>query len=549
METLPRETDPAAGWNRRDFIRRVGLGAAAAAAPSARAENVRRPNIVVIIADDLGYADLGCYGSEIPTPHLDSLAQRGVRFTQFYGYTVCCPSRAALLTGLYPHQAGMGWYVTNGGDVRPPGPYQGYLNDRCLTIAELLKGAGYDTAMSGKWHLGESRPHWPVDRGFDHYFGLIGGGANYFDLDKVDWPGITRIMARDGERYHPPKEGFYMTDAVGDHAVEFLDRPRDPNSPFFLYTAFTAPHFPIQAPAADIARHRGRYRAGWESRRRQRHERMRALGLIGPDVPLSKAPPEFGTWAEADQDLQDLKMAIFAAQVEVMDRNVGRILAKIKQLGAEENTLVLFLSDHGGCAAEVCAKRAPELNRPPYLGGPESFAPYGRAWANVSNTPWRGFKGLLEEGGISIPLIVSWPGAGLAAGSLCHEVGHQVDVLPTLAEAAGVAYPEQFRGRELTPLAGRSLAPLFQDGRLGARAPLFWEFQGLRAVRADGWKLLGAEDQPWALYHLGTDRGEAQDLATQEPARVAALAGAYANWAKRCGVRPWREMAPHLHNL
>jgi arylsulfatase len=499
----------------------------------------------------MGYSDAGCFGGEIRTPHLDALAARGLRFTQFYNCAVCCPTRASLLTGLYPHQAGVGWMVLNGQDSRPPGPYQGYLNDRCVTLAEVLKSAGYRTFMSGKWHVGESRPHWPVDRGFDRYFGLISGAANYFDLSRDYLPGTVRQMALDGEPYHPPREGFYMTDAIADQATDFLRQAARTDEPFFLYAAFTAPHFPLHAKPEDIARQRGRFRAGWDELRQGRLARQRELGIVDPGAALSARDASVPAWTdEPDRAWQEARMEIYAAQVESMDAGIGRILAELERTGRAEDTLVLFLSDNGAEAnADFTPFRPPEKNRPPFLGGPESFIDYGNGWANLSDTPYRKFKAMVEEGGIAAPLIVAGPGVTAAPGSLCHAPGHVVDLMPTFAELGGARYPRRFRGREILPMEGVSLVPLFRGETRPARGPLGWEFEGQRALRDGDWKLLGSDDGPWELYDLAHDRIESDNQAAAQPERVRALAARYEEWARRCGVRRWKEVHPALVNV
>lgn len=539
--------------DRRAFLRTLTYGAAALSLPGVlRGESNpgRPPNIVLIMADDMGYSDLGCFGSEIRTPHLDALAARGMRFTQFYNAAVCCPSRAALLTGLYPHQAGQAWMTSHGADVRPPGPYQGFLNDRCATIPEILHGAGYRSYHSGKWHVGESRPHWPIDRGFDHSYGLISGGMNYFDIRK-DYlpPGQQRTMAIDDQLYDPPHEGFYLTDAIADHAAEFVRDPQRPaHQPFFLYLAFTAPHFPLHAPPAAIAKCRGRYRAGWDRLREERFARMQAMGILGPEARLSPRDPAVPAWADvADPENEDLKMAIYAAQIEVMDAGIGRVLAALKDSGQEDNTLVFFVSDNGGCEGDLTRFRSKELNEAPYLGGPESYNSYGRGWANASNTPFRKFKVWLQEGGISTPLIVAGP--GVTRGGICREPRHLVDLTATCLDAAGAKYPSRLGDRELTPAEGVSLRSLLR-GETGPRGrPIFWELEGQRAMRDGTWKLIGKEDQPWELYDVAADRDELVDLARQEPDRVARMTSAWEAWARKCGVQRWKEISPGMENL
>jgi len=515
-------------------------------------EPARKPNIVLIMADDLGFSDIGCYGAEIRTPNIDSLAARGVRFTQFYNNGVCCPTRASLLTGLYPHEAGVGWMVAHGGDTRPPGPYQGYLNGACLTMAEVLKGAGYRTLMSGKWHVGESRPHWPVDRGFDRYFGLISGASNYFDITLDYVPGVTkRQMALDAEPYHPPREGFYMTDAIADHAVEFLAETEGGQEPFFLYVAFTAPHAPLHAPPEAVAKTRGHYRRGWDVLRQERFGRQVAIGLLPPGSVLSPRDSGVPAWDEVEEkENEDLKMAIYAAQIEKMDTCIGRVLAELRRIGRERDTVVVFLSDNGGDGdGQYDRFRSRELNRSPYLGGPKSFQSYGRGWGNLSDTPFRKFKSWLNEGGIAAPLIIAGLGGKVAAGSMSHETGHIIDLMATFVDISGAKYPSRFQDRAILPMEGVSLVPSLRGEELSRTQPIFWELEGRRAMRDGRWKLLGSEDAPWELYDLSVDRGELNNLAASHPDRVRTMAVQYQDWMNRCNVKSWKEVSPHLTNV
>jgi arylsulfatase A-like enzyme len=508
------------------------------------------PNIILILADDMGYADLGCYGSEISTPNIDKLAERGLRFGQFYANAACCPTRAALLTGLYPHQAGVGWMVTHGSDIGPRGPYQGYLNDHCVTIAEVLKTRGYSTFMSGKWHVGESRPHWPVDRGFDRFFGLISGSANYFDISKDKRPSIVRQMAVDEQPYSPPPDGFYMTDAIADHAAAFLRDAATDKPPFFLYVAFTAPHSPLQSLAEDIAKYRGLYRSGWDDLRAARFRRMKAMGIMPPQLTLSPRDPKVPAWESADdQELMDLKMAIYAAQIKRMDDGIGRILRVLHDSGKEDNSLVIFLSDNGGASSEIAQARPKNLNRPPFLGGPESYDSYGRSWANASNTPFREFKASVYEGGIATPFIASWPAVIRNGGALCRRVAHVIDIMPTVLEITGAAYPQHHRSENILPLEGESFAASLRGEDHVRSKPLFWEFEGNRAVRAHHWKLVAKNGETWELYNLDNDRNELRDQSAKEPGRMRELARQYETWAQRCGVVAWEKIAPALRNL
>jgi len=506
-----------------------------ASEPAARQSKSAKPNIVLIMADDMGYSDIGCYGGEIHTPNLDRLAAGGLRFTQFYNGARCCPTRASLLTGLYAHQAGIGHMVGNRGYRA----YQGYLNEECVTIAEALKGAGYRTLMSGKWHVGEERPHWPTDRGFDRYFGLISGAANFFDPIKTKAKGVRRKMALDDQPHEPPKEGFYMTDAFSDHAVEFIDQYGRDEKPFFLYLPFTAPHWPLHAWPEDIAKYKGKYRKGWDRLRQERYDRMVEMGIISDKWKMTPRDAKTWPWSEEkDKDLLDLKMAIYAAQIERMDYGIGRVLKKIEELGERDNTLVMFLADNGGCAEGGPVGFDNRKNGLP-PGGVDSYMSYGLSWANASNTPFRRYKHWVHEGGIATPFIASWPAVIKSAGAITKEVGHIIDVMATCLDAAGAAYPKNHKGHAVTPLEGKSLVPIFRDGQRLGHDALFWEHEGHRAVRQGKWKLVSVHSRPWELYDLVADRTELNDLARTHPDRVETLKALYQDWAKRCSVQPW----------
>jgi arylsulfatase len=531
--------------NRREFIKLVGSGLAAGAAGwmssscmgDLRTGKARssRPNIILIMADDMGYSDIGCYGGEIHTPNLDKLAAGGVRFSQFYNAARCCPTRASLLTGLYPHQAGMGHMV---GDSGHPG-YRGFLNERCITIAEALKPAGYNTLMVGKWHVGEQRPHWPVDRGFDRYFGLISGGANYFDITKDKAATVMRTMAINDKPYTPPKEGFYLTDAFSNNAVEFIDKYGRDREPFFLYLAYTAPHWPLHALPEDIAKYKGKYLKGWDKLREERYERMAKMVLINSKWKMSPRDTDTWPWAEEkNKELMDLKMAVYAAQIERMDYGIGRVLDKVKEIKEEENTLIMFLSDNGGCAEGGPVGFDNRKNGLP-PGGVDSFMSYGLSWANASNTPFRRYKHWVHEGGIATPFIASWPAVIKKGGSITDQPGHIIDVMATCLDIAGIEYPKTHNGHELIPLEGKSLLEIFEGRTRQGHEILYWEHEGNRAVRQGNWKLVGVHGQPWELYDLQDDRTELNNVADKYPQKVKELKAVYEDWAKRCGVLPW----------
>jgi len=500
---------------------------------AAAAEPPPRPNIVLILADDMGYSDLGCHGGEIATPNLDRLAARGLRFTQFYNMGRCCPTRAALLTGLYPHQAGVGDMEPNLGEPE----YQGFLNDRCVTIAEALRPHGYRTLLAGKWNVGYTRPHWPVDRGFDRSFGLLRGAGDYFD-PRVGLRRNASPYALDDQPFTAFGDKFYATDAYTDHAVRWIDESAG-QSPFFLYLAYTAPHSPLQAHPEDIAKYRGRYRAGWDALREQRHARLIESGLIDAATPLTPRDGRVPAWSKAGSpESEDLKMAVFAAQVECMDRGIGRVVEALERQGVLDNTLVLFLSDNGGDGEDEETTQ----DIPPGPKGGSHI--YGRPWAQLSNTPFRGYKHEMLEGGITTPLIVHWPAVVRTAG-LTPAVGHVIDLMATCLDAAGVEYPRTYQGRPILPTEGRSLVPVFRTGRREPPAALFWEHEGWRAVRQGDWKMVAEpRSPPWHLYDLAHDRTELSDVAAAHPDKVRELAGLYEAWAKRCGVRPWPEVAP-----
>lgn len=529
---------------RREFLRTSAmLGSAVAmsgcadtgaAGPATRSANTvpskpsKQPNIVVILADDMGFSDIGCYGSEIHTPNIDRLAKNGVRFSQMYNCARCCPTRASLLTGLYPHQAGIGYMIK---DMHQRN-YEGYLNDRCLTIAEALGANGYKTYLSGKWHVGTAPEHWPCKRGFDECFSLIGGAANYWGRDQ------KKLYVRNDKPIHIDPNGFYLTDVITDHAIDFMGQKRPPSQPYFLYLAYTAPHWPLHAYEQDIAKYRGLYRDGWEKLRERRYQRMVDLGVIDRSWNLPPWPADAESWPGAKgEDEMDLRMAVYAAQIDRMDQGIGRVLSKIRQMGEEDNTLILFLSDNGGCA-EVRELSAPGA----VTGTPDSFVSYGQCWATASNTPFRKYKRWVHEGGISAPMIGYWPGTITAAGTLSHERAHVMDIMPTCLDAAGVTYPRDYNGRAITPSEGRSFLPVLRGKTILPRDTIYWEHEGHSAVRDGDWKLVCDQERNWELYNMRTDRTETQNLADTDPGRVARLAADYDRWANRCGVVPFADM-------
>lgn len=487
-----------------------------------------RPNIVLIMADDLGYSDLGCYGSEIATPNLDRLAAGGLRLTQFYNCARCCPTRASLMTGLYPHQAGVG---NMEGDDGLPG-YRGVLCPRCLTIADALKPCGYRTWMAGKWNLGTSRPHFPIDHGFQQYFGLLGGASDYFD-PRVGPRARPDRYALNDQHFNDYPDNFYATDAFSEYAASWIDDSAA-QGPFFLYLSYTAPHSPLQAHPDDIAKYRGKYRDGWDVLRERRRTRMIERGLLDRTTPLSPRDERVPAWSQVqDQDFEDLKMSVYAAQVECMDRGIGRVIAALERQRVLDNTLILFLSDNGGDGE-------PESVTGPLPGPKGTSHIYGRPWAQLSNTPLRGYKHQSLEGGIASPLIAHWP-ARIRQPGIIHQPAHVIDVLPTCLEVAGVD-PKALVSDGAVPVAGKSLLSLFETGHRAGHDALYWEHEGNRAVRQGNWKLVGLHGGEWELYDVSVDRIESKNLASANPNILKTMIGLYDDWAGRCGVVPWDQI-------
>ena len=499
-------------------------------APAAEAKPPR-PNIIVILVDDMGYSDLSCYGSEIPTPHLDALAKDGLRFTQFYNTSRCCPSRAAILTGLYSHEAGVGHMVEH---TEFPG-YLGHLNGSCVTMAQVLHGAGYFTAMSGKWHVGMTDGAAPADRGFDRSLAAPAGGFYYGSSQRAELILNGTKIANDDPRL--PKN-WYSTDLWTEQGIKFIDEGVAAKKPFFLYLAYNAPHFPLQAPAADIAKFRhGIYTNGWDFLRAARYERQKAMGLIDPQWALSPLPKEVKPWdtlKAPGQDRFEEIMSIYAACVWHMDQEVGVLTDALRQRGLLDNTLILFLSDNGG-NAESGPRGRLEGENP---GGPQSTVFCGQSWATLENTPFRLYKHFEHEGGIATPLIVHWPAGIAAKGELRTQPGHIVDIMATVADAGGATYPTELNGHAILPMEGRSLLPAFANEPAAPR-DLFWEHEGNAAVREGDWKLVRRSfNGAWELYNLKSDRTELHNLAAAQPAKGAELLAKWEAWAKRTNVFP-----------
>lgn len=482
-----------------------------------------KPNIILILADDLGYSDIGCYGGEIATPNLDRLASEGVRFRQFYNDAKCGPSRMALLTGQYSHQAGKEIDVEAG-----------------ATFAEVLKPAGYRTLMTGKWHQNTT----PTDRGFDRYYGLVDGCCNYWNPGMKARPGEP-LPGRKGEvkkarhwaiekeffegGYVPEDPKFYTTDAFTDYAVDRLEEYKSEENPFVLYLAYTAPHYPLHAWPEDIAKYANTYQMGWDKLREIRHAKMKKLGVIDQDCALSPRNPEVPAWdslsAEEKAEQAQL-MAVYAAMVDRMDQGIGKVLAKLEEIGKAENTIVIFAADNGACSEHPdCTPGVPP-------GPVAGYRSVGQAWANASNTPYRLFKSTNHEGGIRTPAIVRWPGE-TKPGTYSDYVAHFIDFVPTFMELSGASYPSEILGQKVTKPDGISFLPVLKGETIAQRPHLFWKFKGAKAVRAGDWKLVGQpknKTAPWGLFNLTQDQTELHDLSAKHPEKVLEMKESWEKW-------------------
>lgn len=515
-----------------------------------------KPNVLLILNDDMGYSDIGCYGGEVQTPNLDKLASNGLRFTQFYNTARCSPSRASLLTGLHPHQTGIGILTYDSG----PEGYAGDLNNECVTIAEVLKGNGYKTYMSGKWHIAKSLQepsnNWPLQRGFDEFFGTIIGAGSYYD---------PNTLTRGNENIeHKAKENddFYYTDAISDQAVDYIKghAEKENDEPFFQYVAYTAPHWPLHAKEKDIDKYKGRFDQGWDNLREKRLERLVEMGILDENWELTDRDPSQPAWENAqDKEWLQRCMEVYAAQIDNMDQGIGRIIDTLEETNQLENTVVIFLSDNGACAEDIplnvsedelvnkltIAKsqtRGGEKvnfgNDASIMPGPENtYQSYGTAWANLSNTPFRLYKHWVHEGGIATPLIVHWPEGIKDQGTLRHSPGQLTDIMATIVDITGSTYPKSHKGNEILPLEGRSLTSIFNKDRED-HTPLFWEHEGNAAIRIGKWKLVKKYPDSWELFDMKEDRTEMNNLANQYPDFVDEMAEKYEKWANRCRVVP-----------
>ena len=520
----------------------------------------------------MGWSDIGCYGSEIETPNLDRLAKNGLRFTQFYNTGRCCPTRASLLTGTYPHQAGIGHMMN---DTGLPG-YKGDLGTDVQTIAEVLKPAKYSTYLSGKWHVtpkvtpGSSQHNWPKQRGFDRFYGTIHGAGSFFDPNSLT-RGNSLISPYADKEYEP--EVFYYTDAINDHATRFINEHKG-DDPFFLYVAHTAPHWPMHALPEDMEKYKGRYDEGWEVIRQARYQRQLEMGLIDPKWKLS--PRDAEAWKDAKNKAWEIRlMEAYAAMVDRLDQGLGKVIGALEKRKMLDNTLIMFIADNGGCAEGMGRKEGiqykdsdPEILKPMkatdlqmdmipkrtrdgvimkqgtevMTGGADTYHGYGRAWANVSNTPFREYKHWVHEGGISTPLLAHWP-KGISAklrGKFEHQPAHLIDLMATCVDLAKADYPKEVKGEKIVPMQGVSLKPTFSGKAIKREDPIYWEHEGNRAIRIGKWKLVAKGSHgAWQLYDLKEDRSELNDLSEKHPQRAKEMADQWEAWAIEAKAKPW----------
>lgn len=499
----------------------------------------QKPNIILIIADDLGYSDLGIYGSEISTPNLNSLAKKGVVFQEFYTASVGSPSRASVLTGLYPHQAGVGYFFGNLGQA----PYQGWLNNSSLTLGEVLQSAGYNTLHAGQWGVSQGEQGTALKRGFNHSF-LSENSGSYFDSQEVKYK-------LDGKLYPVADGSYYLTDLITDHAISFIHEGQSAKQkkPFFLYLAYTAPHWPIHAPADDVIKYRGKYKNGYEKLRNKRLEKLQKAGLISKNYKLPEKDADIYDWDKVSYNIKEVlqkRQEAYAAQVDRLDQNIGRLIQQLKIEGVNDNTVIIFLSDNGAPSEDIVRWHRGAIRNSSTVGTRGSFESIGKEWAYLSNSPLRGFKDQLFEGGISSPFIV-WGIDGQKQGSVVRGTGHVIDLAPTIYELAGAKYPTRYQGNPIKPLAGVSLLSVITgNSEIAERSqPLFWEHAGNRAIRQGDWKLVSHyPNLDWSVYNISEDRGETKDLSKKQSTLVNQLGSAYFQWARQNGVVDFYELKP-----
>lgn len=578
--------------NNRIFCALTGmaaLGSSAAATAEAPARKAgkepQRPNIILIMTDDMGFSDIGCYGGLIETPNLDRLAADGLRYMQFYNVGRSCPTRASLMTGLYPHQAGLGHMIHDRGEEG----YRGEINHNCVTIGEVLRDAGYHTLLSGKWHLSrylnedEDISNWPLQRGFDKFYGIIHGACSYYDPFTLT-RGNKRITPLSDPEYR--NERFYFTDAITDNAIQFIHgATQQDDRPYFLYLAYTAAHWPMQAFEEDVQKYKGKFDRGWDVLRREKYDAMVRAGIIDPqwDQTPRDGIPAWDSLTQKQKRFEIRRMMVYAAMVSRMDMNVGRLVDYLTRTGQLDNTVILFLQDNGACAEDFLSKgrirmvplpngasigpmdddefipdMIPFKNRKGQdvwmgeglvMGADTTWGSYGKGWANVSNVPFREYKHWVHEGGVATPLIVHWPAGIKARNDTRRQPSHLIDIMATCIDLANANYPAEYHGNRIKPLEGRSLVPTFRDRDAELdREAIYFEHEGNRAVRMGKWKLVSKTGRytdwiptpfgKWELYDMEKDRTEMHDLSARHPELVKQMAGMWDAYAHRANVFP-----------
>ena len=531
----------------------LALGAA-----SAQAAPAKRPNILLIVADDLGYTDLGAYGAEISTPNLDKLASGGVKMTGFYASPFCSPTRAMLMSGSDNHLVGFGDMAELMlPEQRGKPGYEGNLNERVVPVAQVLKDAGYRTAMAGKWHLGVKEEYSPASRGFEQSYAMVMGGASHWGdqsgivaMDPAKPP--KAIYRENGKAIDIPRDGFYSSQAFTDKLLDYLKSGEKSGKPFFGYLAFTAPHWPLHAPDADIAKYEGRYKEGYDKLRKERLERMKRLGIVPADTPVYEGHAHWPKWESltpAQQEAEARRMTVYSAMVDHMDRQIGRVLDYLKAKGELDNTFIFFLSDNGADGNSVYdVGRTREWiekdmdNSTANTGKPGSFIEYGPGWAQVGSTPFKLYKSFMYEGGIAVPAI-AW-GPGIKGGALKREFAHVTDVAPTIFELAGARHPgTEYQGKPVLPLRGKSMVSWLQGKASTVRSDqdaVGWELGGRKALRKGDWKIVYA-NKPWGkdgweLYNIAKDRTESRDLADENPQKLGEMIVAWKQYVAETGT-------------
>lgn len=523
-------------------LKTVLLAAAISTGLPLWAQKSQKPNIILVLVDDLGFSDIGPYGGfDIQTPNLDRLAGEGLRLKEFYNNSICAPTRASLLTGQYQHKAGVGYFNVNLGLPA----YQGFLNKESLTLAEVLKTAGYSTILSGKWHVGDDKDQWPAQRGFDRSFGFIGGASNYYEINDKDKADVA--LYRNNEPFYLEK-GKYLTDEITNQALGFLDEQNKEKKPFFLYLAFNAPHWPLQAVPEDIDKYKGKYSIGWDSLRTQRYQNAIAKGVIDKKQQIAKhdeALQSFNKLTYDEQQYWQRRQEVYAAMIDHVDQSLGKLLNKLKELKKDENTLIVFISDNGAQGGNSLRLYTSRNTGP--VGTAGSYEVQNSNWSQTGNSPLRNYKGTPYEGGISAPFIAWYP-KRIKANTIATGTAHLIDLAPTFYQLAGASYPATLNGVVSNKLPGKSLVPLLtgEADRVSRGAPLFWERGGNRAVREGKWKLVSPAEQPdkYELYDIESDRAENTDLAAQYPDVVQQLKEKYKQWAEANDVVDYNKLRP-----